>query len=131
MEIREVKRGEIYKIKFPYTFDKKYPNGKLKYVLVIQSGEYFKNYSTTVVLVITSNDEAKGLSHVVEIEKGTTDLPETSYIDCSQPFTVAKKLFYHPKVKFMGNLSPEKMTEVDEALYLSLCIGQNKISEDE
>ncbi|MDE3838648.1 hypothetical protein C0966_04495 [Bacillus methanolicus] len=116
-------RGEIYRIMFPYTFDKNYPNGKLKYTLILQSGDYFKEYSTTVVLLITSNEEAKGLKHVVEIEKGTTDLPETSYIDCSQPYTIKKNIFFDRRVLFMGTLSPEKMDEVDEKLYLGLCMG--------
>ena len=37
----ELQRGEIYFIKFPYTFDPNYPNGKNKFVLVLQEGNYF------------------------------------------------------------------------------------------
>lgn len=89
----ELKRGEIYKIMFPFTFDRRYSTGKLKYALVLQSGDYFQNYSTTVILLLTSNSEADGLDHVVKIDKGTTDLPKTSYIDCSQPYTIKKSIF--------------------------------------
>lgn len=41
-----LKRGEIYYINFPYTLDKKYPNGKYKHVLVLQEGKYFDGYDT-------------------------------------------------------------------------------------
>lgn len=119
---RILKRGEIYRIKFPYTFDRRYPKGKLKYALILQSGEYFKNYSTTAILLFTSNDEADGLKHTVRIEKGTTDLPETSYIDCSQPYTLKKNVFDDQRVKFFGNISPEKLDEVDSRLFFGLCM---------
>ncbi|WP_226086125.1 type II toxin-antitoxin system PemK/MazF family toxin [Mesobacillus sp. S13] len=125
-EVRELHRGEIYRIMFPYTFDGRYPNGKLKYVVVLQSGEYFDEYSTTVVLLITSNDEGSELDHVVEIEQGTTDLPETSYIECSQPYTIKKEIFFDSRVKHMGSLSASKMNEIDEAIYLGLCMGQQE-----
>ena len=37
-------RGEIYFVTFPYTLDKKYPNGKSKFVLVLQEGDYFSKF---------------------------------------------------------------------------------------
>lgn len=125
-EVRELQRGEIYRVMFPYTFDRRFPNGKLKYVVILQSGEYFSEYSTTVVLLITSNDEGSELDHVVEIEKGSTSLPEISYIECSQPYTIKKEIFYDSRVKYMGCLTSDKLDEIDEATYLGLCMGQQE-----
>ncbi|HBW38465.1 MAG: hypothetical protein VR66_22555 [Peptococcaceae bacterium BRH_c23] len=40
----ELLRGEVYFVKFSYTFDRRYPEGKSKFVLVLQEGDYFKEY---------------------------------------------------------------------------------------
>lgn len=120
-KVRELQRGEIYGANFPYTFDRRFPHGKFKFVVVLQSGEYFSEYNATVVLLLTSNVEGKDLNHVVEIPKGTTLLPETSYVECSQPFTIKKEIFYDSRVKFKGKLSFKKLEEIDD---LGLCMGQ-------
>ena len=125
MNDKVFRRGEIYKILFPYTFDPKYPKGKVKFVLILQGGEYFKEYTTVSTLLISSGGNGKLLDHVITIEKGTTDLRETSYIECSQPSTLLKQIFYDKRVACMGKLSPEKMAEVDEALYVGLGMGEN------
>ena len=44
----ELKRGEIYYLTFPYTLDPKYPNGKPKFVLVLQEGEYFQKWQEAI-----------------------------------------------------------------------------------
>jgi len=36
------KRGEIYYINFPYTFDVNFPKGKKKFVVILQEGAIFK-----------------------------------------------------------------------------------------
>lgn len=119
----ELKRGQIYYITFPYTFDPKYKNGKSKFVLVLQEGEYFKKYDTVEILLITKDAESKGYDTNVVIEKETTKLDKESYIICAQPYPVKKELFKQKGVWCAGQLSPEKMDEVDEALYLGLCMG--------
>ncbi|KAF6546285.1 MULTISPECIES: type II toxin-antitoxin system PemK/MazF family toxin [unclassified Bacillus (in: firmicutes)] len=119
-----LQRGEIYYINFPYTFDPNYPNGKPKFVLVLQEGEYFKEYDTVTVLLITSDFSAEYYDTNVTIELGTTSLKEKSYILCSQPYTIRKSLFRAKGVWSAGQLSPEIMDEVDEAIYLGLCMGQ-------
>lgn len=55
----ELKRGEIYYITFPYTLDPKYPNGKSKFVLVLQEGDYFRKYDTVEIMLITSDKQYK------------------------------------------------------------------------
>lgn len=88
MCMKELKRGEIYFITFPYTFDKRYPNGKSKFVLVLQEGDYFKKYDTVEILLITSEKQYKPRENYVTdvpIAIGTSKLKEKSWICCSQP----------------------------------------------
>lgn len=121
-----LKRGEIYYITFPYTLDPKYPNGKPKFVLVLQEGEYFAKYNTVEIMLITSDKQYKPREKYatdVEIEVGTTRLNEKSWVLCSQPYPVEKKLFEQEGVWCAGMLSPEKMDEIDEATYIGLCMG--------
>jgi len=120
----ELKRGEIYQIIFPYTFDKRYPNGKEKFVLILQEGEYFNKFSTVTILLLSTNGEAESLDYVVTVEKGTTDLWKKSYVDCSQPYTILKELFVESKIKSFGRLTEEKMNEIDSALYIGLSMGE-------
>lgn len=130
----ELHRGEIYFLKFPYTLDDRYPNGKSKFVLVLQEGEYFKKYRTVEILLITSDKQYKQREKYatdVEIEKGTTKLIEKSWVLCAQPYPIEKVLFEQDGVWCAGKLSPEKMDEIDEALYIGLCIGlQNELNNE-
>ena len=122
----ELKRGEIYYLTFPYTLDPKYPNGKPKFVLVLQEGEYFSKYDTVEIMLITSDKQYKPREKYatdVEIEVGTTKLKEKSWVLCSQPYPIEKKLFEQPGVWCAGSLSVDKMDEIDEATYIGLCMG--------
>ncbi|MBQ9364467.1 MAG: type II toxin-antitoxin system PemK/MazF family toxin [Schwartzia sp.] len=122
----ELRRGEIYYITFPHTFDPKYPNGKPKFVLVLQEGAYFKKYDTVEIILITSDKAYKPRDKYatdVEIEVGTTKLKEKSWALCSQPYPVEKNLFEQPGVWCAGSLSAEKMDEIDDAIYIGLCMG--------
>lgn len=122
----ELKRGEIYYLTFPYTLDPKYPNGKPKFVLVLQEGEYFSKYDTVEIMLITSDKQYKPREKYVtdvEIEVGTTKLKDRSWVLCSQPYPIEKKLFEQSGVWCAGALSPEKMDEIDEATYIGLCMG--------
>lgn len=122
----KLSRGEIYYITFPYTFDPKYPNGKSKFVLVLQEGDYFAKYDTVEILLITSDKQYKPndkyVTNVV-IEAGTTRLKDKSWILCAQPYPIKKNLFDAPGTWCAGTLTPDKMDEVDEALYVGLCMG--------
>ena len=110
------------------------PNGKSKFVLVLQEGEYFKKYRTVEILLITSDKQYKQREKYatdVEIEKGTTKLIEKSWVLCAQPYPIEKVLFEQDGVWCAGKLSPEKMDEIDEALYIGLCIGlQNELNNE-
>ncbi len=124
--MKKLLRGEIYYINFPYTLDPRYPRGKSKFVLVLQEGEYFRKFDTVEILLITSDKEYKPREKYITdvlIEEGTTKLNDKSWILCAQPYPVPKKLFIKSGVWFAGKLDPEKMDEVDEALYNGLCMG--------
>lgn len=118
-----IKRGEIYYITFPYTFDNRFPNGKKKFVVVLQEGEEFSGRDTVAVLLTTSDETEKDYEMSVTIEKGTTKLDSETYIMCSQPYTIEKKLFKQRGVWCAGALTPSVLDEVDEAMYLGLCMG--------
>jgi mRNA-degrading endonuclease toxin of MazEF toxin-antitoxin module len=117
----QLHRGDIFKIIFPYTFDREHPNGKSKYVVVLQDGEYFEFYDTTVILLITKNPDCEKYPTDVKIEQGTTRLPLVSWINCAQQYPVRKSLF--SESLFFGRLSQKVMDKVDAALYLGLCMG--------
>jgi mRNA-degrading endonuclease toxin of MazEF toxin-antitoxin module len=128
----ELSRGEIYFIFFPYTFDPKYPAGKKKFVLVLQEGAIFKDYDAVTVLLTTTDQDSKNYDTNITIEKGTTKLSEESYVICAQPYTILKSLFEKNEVWCAGKLSSQKMDEIDEALYIGLCMGlQNDCSVEE
>ena len=127
----DLHRGEIYYIHFPYTFDPRYPKGKNKFVLVLQEGAIFKDYDAVTVLLITSDRESKDFDTNVVIEKGTTKMFDESYVICAQPYTILKTLFEQENVWCAGKLSSTKMDEVDECLYIGLCMGlQNELDSE-
>ncbi len=59
----------------------------------------------------------------VVIEPSSTKLNEKSWILCAQPYPVLKSLLESDSVWCAGKLSSDKMDDVDEALYLGLCMG--------
>ena len=117
------KRGEVYNINFPYTFDVNFPKGKRKFVVVLQEGAIFKQYDAVTVLLVTTDSDSEQYETNVAIEEGTTKLAQKSYVVCAQPYTVLKSLFAEPHVWCAGQLSASKLDEVDECLYIGLCMG--------
>lgn len=120
-----LKRGEIYYVTFPYTFDPRFPNGKSKFVLVLQEGEYFSRFDTVEILLITSDSQCQNSKYItnIEIPSGATKLIKKSWVLCAQPYPIKKDLFEKDGVWQAGTLSPETMDEIDAALYEGLCMG--------
>jgi mRNA-degrading endonuclease toxin of MazEF toxin-antitoxin module len=118
-----LKRGEIYYINFPYTFDVNFPKGKKKFVLVLQEGAIFRQYDAVTVLLLTSDSDCEQYETNVIIDVGTTKLTQKSYIVCAQPYTILKTLFSEPGAWCAGQLTAKKLDEVDECLYIGLCMG--------
>jgi mRNA-degrading endonuclease toxin of MazEF toxin-antitoxin module len=117
------KRGEIYYIEFPYTFDVNFPRGKKKFVVVLQEGAIFAKYDAVTVLLITSDEDSEQYDTNVTIEAGTTKLDKKSFVVCAQPYTILKSLFSVPGVWCAGQLSAAKLDEIDECLHIGLCMG--------
>jgi mRNA-degrading endonuclease toxin of MazEF toxin-antitoxin module len=132
-----LRRGEIYYITFPYTADPRYPDGKSKFVLVLQEGDYFRNYDTTEILLVTKDKEGEDCKERrkyptdIFIPKNTTKLDRNSWITCAQPYPVKKSLFEASGCWCAGKLSASKMDEVDKALFLGLCMGIQRETEIE
>ena len=116
-------RGQIYYIHFPYTFDVNFPKGKKKFVVILQEGAIFEHYDAVTVLLVTSDPESKDFETNVTIEVGSTGLDRESYVVCAQPYTILKSLFTQKGVWCAGKLSPEVLDEIDERLYIGLCMG--------
>jgi len=130
--LKELKRGEIYYVYFPYTFDVNYPKGKMKFVVILQEGSLFKNYDSVAVLLITSDADSKDYETNVTIETGLTKLKSESYVTCAQPYTLLKSSFKTNGAWCAGQLSTEKLNEIDEKLYIGLSMGlQNEQSEED
>ena len=119
----DFKRGEIYYINFPYTFDINFPKGKKKFVVVLQEGAIFKAYDSVVVLLITSDADSKDYETNVTIDAGTTKLTKESYVVCAQPYTILKSLFKDTGSWCAGQLTASKLDEIDECLYIGLSMG--------
>ena len=119
----EFKRGEIYYIHFPYTFDVNYPRGKKKFVVILQEGAIFKAYDSVAVLLITSDEDSKDYETNVTIELGSTKLTKESYVVCAQPYTILKSVFNSDGVWCAGQLTSTKLDEVDTKLYIGLSMG--------
>lgn len=127
----EFKRGEIYYINFPYTFDVNYPKGKNKFVVILQEGAIFNAYDAVTVLLITSDEDSKDFETNVTIEAGLTKLNKESYIICAQPYTILKSIFEQKNVWCAGCLPDYKLDEVDECLYIGLCMGLQNENKDQ
>ena len=128
---RELHRGEIYFVRFRMFFDKYIPEGKPKFVLILQEGAYFAKHRSVEVLLVSSDKDYKPRQDYktdVEIEVGTTKLNQKSWALCAQPYPLAKTVFDEESVWCVGTLTAEKMDEIDEALYNGLCMGlQNEL----
>ncbi|MDI6772340.1 MAG: type II toxin-antitoxin system PemK/MazF family toxin [bacterium] len=112
----------MYKVRFPYTADPNYPEGKDKYALVLQAGPYFANYQTVTVVLLTSKVPATPYPTDVLVPTGTLAYltAQDSMITCGQAHTVPKPLF--EGAEYAGHLPAEYMAKVDEALAIGLGI---------
>jgi len=132
---RDLQRGEIYYVNFKMFFDNYLPEGRPKFVLILQEGVYFAKHRSVEVLLLTSDKDYKPRDDFktdVEIPVGATRLTQKSWALCAQPYPLSKTVFEEDGVWCAGKLSPEKMDEIDEALYNGLCMGlQNELEKDD
>ncbi len=124
-----VKRGEIYWVQFDPV--KGSEQGGLRPALVVQNDVGNRYSPTTVVVAITTRAiPPKPYPFLVVVEPGESGLPQRSAVNCAQIATIQQagpasrlrpargELEVHP----IGQLSAEKMVEVDAALKFNLAL---------
>ena len=123
-----VKRGEVYWVEFDPV--KGSEQGGLRPALVVQNDVGNRHSPTTVVVAITRTLPPRSYPFVVIVEPEESGLPERSVVNCTQMATIqqdgtASRLRPPRKeleVRPIGQLSSEKMSEVDEALKFNLAL---------
>jgi mRNA interferase MazF len=123
-----VKRGEIYWVEFDPV--KGSEQGGLRPALVVQNDVGNRFSPTTIVAAITRTVPPQPYPFVVIISPDESHLPDLSVVNCSQlatihqggPQTCLRPPGGETTVRPVGQLSPEKMHQVDEALLYSLGI---------
>ncbi len=121
-----VKRGEIYWVEFDPV--KGSEQGGLRPALVVQQDIGNQYSPTTVVVAITRTLPPRPYPFVVVVEPEESGLPARSAINCSQIATIQKdepgsRLRPWPgehEVRPIGQLSAQRMAEVDRALRYNL-----------
>jgi len=123
-----VERGKIYWVEFDPV--KGSEQGGLRPALVVQN-DVGNHYSrTTVVVAITRTIPRRPYPFVVVVEPEESGLPERSVVNCAQMATIqqtgaASRLrpaLGESEVRAIGQLTGEKMTQVDEALKFNLAL---------
>jgi mRNA interferase MazF len=123
-----VKRSEVYWIEFDPV--KGSEQGGLRPALVVQNDVGNRHSPTTVVVAITRTLPPQPYPFVVIVEPEESGLPERSAVNCAQMATIQqtgpRSRLRPPRrdseVRPIGQLSPEKMAEVDEALRFNLAL---------
>jgi mRNA interferase MazF len=123
-----VKRGEIYWVGFDPV--KGSEQGGLRPALVVQNDVGNRFSPTTVVVAITQTIPPRPYPFVVVIEPEESGLPVRSAVNCSQIATIQQSgstsRLRPPRgeleVRAIGQLSGEKLSEVDEALSFNLAL---------
>lgn len=121
-----VKRGEIYWMEFDPV--KGNEQGGLRPALVVQNDIGNRFSPTTVIVAITRTIPPQPYPFIVVIEPGESGLPTRSAVNCAQIATIQQSgttsRLRPPRgtstVRPIGQLSAEKMREVDAALSFNL-----------
>lgn len=121
-----VKRGEIYWVEFDPV--KGNEQSGLRPALIVQQDVGNRYSPTTIVVAITRTVPPKPYPFVVVIEPGESGLPERSAVNCAQMATLQQtgdsSRLRPPRgeteIRPLGQLSDEKMAEVDRALKYNL-----------
>ncbi len=124
-----VRRGEIYWVEFDPV--KGNEQSSLRPALVVQNDTGNRFSPTTVVAAITSRVASQPYPFVVTIQPEESGLPVPSAVNCAQLATIqqsgAESRLRPPRgesaVRAIGQLSPERMAEIDRALRFNLALG--------
>ena len=124
-----VRRGEIYWVEFDPV--KGNEQGGLHPALVVQNDTGNRFSLTTVVVAITSLLPPQPYPFVVTIQPEESGLPVPSAVNCAQIATIQQSdpesRLRPPRgeseLRAIGQLSQERMAEVDSALRFNLALG--------
>ena len=124
-----VKRGEIYWVEFDPV--KGSEQGGLRPALIVQNDIGNRYSATTVIAAITRTMPPRPYPFVVVIEPSESGLLERSAVNCAQLATIQqtgpdsrlRPFRGEAVVRPLGQLSPAKMAEVDEALKHNLALS--------
>ena len=116
--VEPLRRGDIYLVNLDPTVG--FEMGKLRPAVIVQNN-IGNQYSPVTIIAPISSVKAitKPLPVMVFLSKDSAGLDVDSYIDCGQIRTVDKANCLIHKV---GELSAEKITELDKAIKISLAI---------
>ena len=123
-----VRRGEIYWVEFDPV--KGSEQGGLRPALVVQNDVGNRFSTTTVVAAITRTIPPRPYPFVVVVEPAESGLPERSVVNCSQLATIQQSgstsRLRPPRgesdVRVIGQLTGDKLAEVDAALRFNLAL---------
>ena len=124
-----VRRGEIYWVEFDPV--KGNEQSGLRPALVVQNDTGNRFSPTTVVVAITSRLPPQPYPFVVTIQPEESGLPVASAVNCAQIATIQQSgpesRLRPPRgeseMQAIGQLSQERMAEVDSALRFNLALG--------
>ena len=124
-----VRRGEIYWVEFDPV--KGSEQGGLRPALVVQNDTGNRFSPTTVVVAITSWLPSQSFPFVVVVEADESGLPVRSAVNCAQMATIQQageqSRLRPPRgetvLRPIGQLSDDRMAEVDKALRFNLALG--------
>ena len=124
-----VKRGEIYWVEFDPV--KGSEQGGLRPALIVQNDTGNRYSATTVIAAITRTMPPRPYPFVVVIEPSESGLLERSAVNCAQLATIQqtgpdsrlRPFRGEAVVRPLGQLSPTKMAEIDEALKHNLALS--------
>lgn len=114
--VEPLKRGDVYEVNLDPTVGAEIR--KKRPALIIQNDVGNKFSPVTIVAPISSEKEiTKPLPVMVFLQRGEGGLKINSYVDCGQIRTLDK---YKRLINKQGSLKSERMSEVCEALKISL-----------
>ncbi len=114
MDVKEVKRGEIYWVDFGETVGSE--QGGIRPALIVQNDAGNRHSPTTIVVTITSKRKPNLPTHVWLKKDTLNGLDKDSLVTCEQIKTIDKTRILDK----IGEISNSKQKEVNKAITISL-----------
>lgn len=94
MGLPRLRRGDVYKVNFPYVFDRTRRPPIVKHVMLLQEGELFENGNTlAVVEVVTTTSRPPKMQYPTDVFISNLVTKRVdSWIQCGQVYTLARSV---------------------------------------